>query len=301
MRILFTDHHALGDAAENLIAIRDFHDSNPQHNVCYRGFGEELFWNVPWIDWTINEFNAELKVPITMELIHSCSQNGLHVVRCIEHDIEKKTGMKIEPGALVLPITFTPRELDARPDLPERYWVIDAGGKADFETKHYPHAYFQQIVNQTKERINWVQIGLSQHVHKPLEGVINLIDKTRDLRDLLKVIHFSSGVLTPISAPLHLSAMPMHNSSNPRPCVVLGGGREGVGFTLYPNHHWFSTVGCLDCCRNKPCWRAKLLTSTDSKKPPCAHPVQIDGQWVPKCQAMIPPWLVVHKIWELAL
>lgn len=299
-RILFTDSHALGDAAENLIAIKDFHNSNPSIEVNYQGTGEQLFENIPWVNRKMTRSTADQVVQITMDLINNSNKNGMQVVRCIEYDIEKKTGLKIHPGDLKLPVMFSNEELADRKmfaenGIPSAYWIINAGGKSDFTTKHYPVEYFQKIVDATKHKITWVQVGMSQHQHKPLQNVINMIDKTKSLRDFLKLIYFSSGVLTPISSTLHLSAMPMPANGKTRPCVVLGGGREPQSFTLYPNHHWFSAVGHLKCC-SSPCWKAKVEKGENS----CVNPVEIGGQLVPKCMTIINPHLVASKVLQLA-
>ena len=300
-RILFTDQHALGDAAENLMAIKDFHDSNPCIAVNYKGFGEELFQNLNWIDKSITHQNADQVVKISMDLIHNSNKNGMHVVRCIEYDMMKNTGFSIKPGDLRLPIVFSKQELEDKRmfienNIPQKYWIINAGGKDDFPTKHYPREYFQKIVDLTKDKISWVQVGLKQHDHKPLIGTIDMLDKTKNLRDFFKLIYFSSGVLSTITSTLHLSTMPMSEGQNVRPCVVLGGGREAQSFTLYPNHHWFSSVGSLDCCKY-PCWRAKVEENVSNNG--CSYPMKIGGQWVPKCMTIIDPQKVADKILQL--
>ena len=308
MKILFTDNHALGDACENLIAIYDYHLSHPENAVCYRGTAQELFFNLNWIDWTIDDKTADRIVPISMDLIHNSNQNGLHVVRMIEHDISKKLdNCYIRPQALKLPIQFSQEELmdvsvfaNCGLDNTKPYWIVDGGGKRDFFTKHYPHSWYQQIINATRHAITWVQIGLSEHVHKPLENVVNLLDKTRNLRELLKVFYYSKGVLTPISAPLHLATMPMHNSSHVRPCVVIAGGRESPEFSKYPNHYWFSTIGQMPCCRDGGCWKSKTDKSQEKDcKSLCEYPIKIDGQCVGACMALFSPTDVAKKILQL--
>lgn len=302
MRICFTDYHALGDAAENLIAIYDFHKTNPDVKVCYRGFGEEFFYNQPWIDWSITKENADQVVQITMDLINNSGRNGIHFVRAIEHDITKKTGLPIEPGSLVLPIAFSQEEInDSRifeeNNIRGNYWIINAGGKPDCPTKHYPLEYFQTIVDLTKDKIQWVQIGLPEHQFGKLDGVISLVGKTNSFRDLFKIMYRSVGVLTIMSAPMHLAAMPCFGTNRPRPCVVLGGGREPQSLSLYPNHHWFSSIGTLDCAATG-CWRWRVNDNNNGT--PCSHPVNFGGQCVAKCMADIAPWKVAMKCLELA-
>lgn len=296
MKILFKDNHCVGDACENIIAISHYHASNPQHGVCYRGTGEELCENIPWQNWAINEQNADIVVNISMDAIQGHATNGLHFVHCVELDICRALDCHIRPQALRLPLVFSQEELCdisvfARHgiDLARGYWVINAGGKRDFTTKHYPSAYYQRIVDATRHAIQWVQVGAKGDIHPPLKNVTNLVGETPRLRDFAKVIYFSKGVLTPLSCTMHLASMPMHRGGGIRPCVVIAGGRETPTLNAYPKHIIMHNVGDYDCCKDGGCWRSK--TETD-----CALPCKVGGQLVPLCMAAIEPLEVAKKV-----
>ncbi|MBQ7179118.1 MAG: hypothetical protein IJS08_17010 [Victivallales bacterium] len=296
MRLLVTDYHSLGDTVENTIALKHLHDSHPDIRIGVDMFAQELFDNMSWIDRSVTKGNCDKVVPISMDAIHQSNQNGLHVVRAIEMDLERALNLRIEPGELRAPICLTSEEINCERWLAEHgiptdgYWIVDAGGKPDFTTKHYPHAWFQRIIDATPE-ITWVQIGMSEHCHKRLTGanVVDMLDRTARIRDLLKLFHRAAGVLTPISAPLHLATMPWHGHDRQyRPCVVLHGGREPVSFTQYPNQMHLHSLGMLNCCSKGGCWCNRV---TDGEKQ-CRHPMCINGQWIGKCMSFIEPDMV---------
>ena len=303
MKILFKNKYVLGDAAEDLIALHHLHLSHPDVGINFDGCGRELFDNVPWINRAITEGTADKVCDLTQSLIHGCNSTAVHVVRCIEHDIAAATGLAIRVLPLSLPICFTAKEQEdttlwRNVGLAEKgYWVVDAGGKADTTTKIWPRDYFQEVIDRTRHAIQWAQIGLPSDLHRPLENCVNLIGKTPKIRDLCRVIWRSAGVLTGISAPLHLATMPMRDSNNLRPCVVVGGGREPASYTLYPNHHHFSAVGSLPCCRNGGCWKANVMPRNGGRD--CERPTEVGGQECGQCMADIKPREVADKILSL--
>jgi hypothetical protein len=103
-----------------------------------------------------------------------------------------------------------------------------------------------------------------------------------------------------------------------KPCVVIAGGREPWWWEAYTNEnrianmrvrspHWqlpldddyvehtyLHTMDKLPCCKGKGCWKSKL-TKTSSC---CTNVVEIGGQQLPKCKAMITPELVIDSIFK---
>jgi len=292
-RVVIGDWHSLGDSVEDTIALSWLHASQPEMEIGFSGFASELFYNIPWVTINPNWADAE-KIDISMDLIHNCNQNGVQVVYAIVHDLERKLNVQIEPKALQSPITISPdedsNEWFSERKIPEKYWVVNGGCKQDFPIKGWSYSYFQRVIDLTKDKIAWVQVGKSEHLHRPLTGVVNLINRT-SIRDLCKIVYRSSGVLTPISSTLHLATMAT-KSGGIRPTVVIGGGREPQSFCLYPCHHWFSSIGTLDCCKNGGCWKSTLDT--------CKHLTSVGGEKVPTCMANITPEEVAKKILELA-
>jgi ADP-heptose:LPS heptosyltransferase len=104
------------------------------------------------------------------------------------------------------------------------FWLINAGIKNDFTTKAWPVEYFQEVVNRTCGRIQWVQIGAKEHDHPVLTGVIDLRGQT-DHRQLIRLVWHAQGGLGPVTYLQHLCA------AWEKPYVCLLGGREPVTWT----------------------------------------------------------------------
>ncbi|MGH7967357.1 MAG: glycosyltransferase family 9 protein, partial [Limisphaerales bacterium] len=109
------------------------------------------------------------------------------------------------------------------------FWIIDAGGKYDATVKWWARERYQAVVDHFRGRILFVQIGACGHHHPKLEGVIDLRGRT-NFRELIRLVYHADGVLCPITALMHLAAAVERKGvqRDPRPCVVVAGGREPV-------------------------------------------------------------------------
>ena len=144
--------------------------------------------------------------------------------------------------------------------------------------------------------------GEKNHWHPPLRHVISLIGKT-DLRQFIRLIYHSIGVLSPVTFAMHAAAAIecRHDLLN-RPCVVLAGGREPSQWEKYPHHRFLETNGCLSCCDNGGCWKSRCHKvgdgdNKDEDEELCLHPVKVKGNiHIPKCMFMIKPKDVIRAI-----
>jgi hypothetical protein len=164
--------------------------------------------------------------------------------------------------------------------------LIDAGVKSDFTAKQWPVEYYQDVVNQTKDKIEWVQVGAKEHDHVPLDNVINLIGET-STRELIRLAYHCRFALGPVTFLQHLCA------AWEKPYICLVGGREPVTWVTYPKQHTLHTIGQLDCCRDHACWKSKVVGG-DSV---CEHPS--NNGWarpVAKCMSLIKPIEVVNIV-----
>ncbi len=160
------------------------------------------------------------------------------------------------------------------------YWIINAGRKQDNELKQYHR--WPEVAKLFNERFNGkiklVQIGHKDHLHPPLEGVLNLVGKT-DARQYIRLAYWAHGSIGPISYQYILSAAFQQSA------VVIAGGKEGVLWHLYPHVRYLSTNGCMDCCAWDGCW----LGGKDKQ---CKH--LIDK--VPGCFRLIEPYQIVDAV-----
>ena len=130
------------------------------------------------------------------------------------------------------------------------FWIITSGGKYDFTNKWWDPTRYQEVVDHFKGKILFVQVGKLDHHHPPLEGVLNLLGKT-SLRELVRLVYHSQGVLCPVTLLMHLAAAVPTKPANPeaRPAVVIAGGRESVQWEAY-NHCLLSML--VSNLRNVP-------------------------------------------------
>lgn len=174
------------------------------------------------------------------------------------------------------------------------YVVITNGYKLDKPCKAPGSYVMQGIVDALKHRVTFVQIGEAVndggHVHRPLEGVLNLIGKTQTPpRDVYKLFYHSVAAIGNISMGMHCCA------GMSKSYICYGGGIEQPSFNPWPSVTWLSTVGMMDCCKpsswsaSGACWSEQVEFS--EKRPGdriCKLPViQPDGQKVPACHAKI--------------
>ena len=170
-------------------------------------------------------------------------------------------------------------------------WLVVAGVKNDFTIKGWPIEHFQEVVSRTADRICWVQIGLKKHNHPQLQDVVSLLDSGPPMRETIILASRAAGGLGPVTFLQHLVA------AWERPYICLVGGREPAPWVQYPYQHTLHTVGRLDCCEKKSCWRARVvkLNDKDAKNNSlCQYPV-VDGLARPaaRCMEMIQPEEVI--------
>lgn len=166
-------------------------------------------------------------------------------------------------------------------DIP--FWLVSAGIKSDFTAKQWPIENYQEVIDRTRGKIQWVQIGEAGHDHPDLTGAIDMRGKT-DLRQLIRLASFAQGGLGPVTLLQHLMA------TFQRPYLCLLGGREPVPWVAYPLQHTLHTMGMLLCCRTQACWKSRVIAIGDEKredKSLCDLPVFGLKKPVGKCMAMI--------------
>ena len=181
---------------------------------------------------------------------------------------------------------------------PLPYWLVVAGGKFDFTVKWWHFRRWQAVVDHFRDRILFVQVGENHHYHPALNGVLDLRNKT-SLRDLIRLVYHSQGVLCPVTLHMHLAAAIENKPGGPpsRPCVVVAGGREPPHWEAYPTHQFIHTVGLLPCCAAGGCWRSRSvpLGDGDEKDKPEHLCVDVVNN-LPRCMDLIRPPDVIEKI-----
>lgn len=180
------------------------------------------------------------------------------------------------------------------------YWIIAAGGKYDYTIKWWHRRRWQAVVDALKGVVRFVQVGESGHYHPPLSGVIDLRGRTT-LRDLVRLVYWSRGVVCPVTALMHLAAaVPLPcGRTGERACVVVAGGREPPHWEAYPWHRFLHTVGALPCCMSGGCWKARTVPLGDGDPKDQAGSLCTTvnaNEGLPECMAMISPSDVVRAV-----
>lgn len=299
-KIIFKNGQCPGDIVMLLYGIASLHESHPGKFVTdVRCSAREIFHGSKYIT-ELNENDPGVEsIDVDYPAIHRSNSHPVRFSTAFGEDIAAKLGVTVTPTQFSGLISITQEEDSwysgvhevLGKDVP--YWVINAGHKNDFTAKAWVFERYQEVVNRVSD-VWFVQIGAKEHVHPELKGanVINMIGKT-DVRQLIRLIYNSFGVISGVSFPMHLAyAVPPHPrfGRKSRANITIAGGREPAHWEQGPNHHYLHTCGMLSCCDAGGCWKSRIvaLDDNDSKnKELCVDPVNVSGQWVGRCMAMI--------------
>ncbi len=239
-------------------------------------------------------------------LIHQSNTLPYHFIHGFIEDLNAKLGLNIRPTAFKGDIHIADEEkewmasVEAEAEGSRPFWLVTAGGKADFTIKWWSLERYQRVVDHFRDRVEFVQVGEAHHHHHhpPLEAVVDLRGAT-SLRQLVLLMYQAQGALSSISLLMHLAAAVETKPGMPnnRPCVVVAGGREPPQWTAYPHHQFLHTVGALRCCDDGGCWKSRTvpLGDGDQKDEPHELCVDVVGD-LPRCMHMITADEVIRRI-----
>lgn len=307
-RLLLTSHQSPGDILMMTAAVRDLHAAAPGEFVtAVRTTAQDLWKNNPHIT-ALNESDETVqRIEMQYPLIHHSNQRPYHFLHGYTQFLEQRLNRSIPVTRFQGDIHLSADEKASPFDgqlrvVPERFWILIAGGKYDFTAKWWNPDSYQAVVDHFRGKISFVQCGESGHWHPPLKGVANLVGQT-GIRDFIRLMHRADGVVCPVTFAMHLAAAveSAPGRPHPRPCVVVAGGREPPHWEAYPHHQYISMVGTLDCCADGGCWRSRCQPVGDGDAKDrhnlCESPVQVSETLrIPKCMEMIRPEEVIRRI-----
>jgi ADP-heptose:LPS heptosyltransferase len=309
-KIILTNYQSPGDIVMLTAALRDLHR-------CYPGrFITDVRTSCPQL-WENNPFVAPLDETepdvITLQceypLIHQSNSLPYHFLFGFIEHLNERLSLHIKPTEFRGDIHLSDAEKSWMSQVEEithddtPFWIVVSGGKYDYTTKWWDPRRLQEVVDHFRGTVQFVQVGERRHHHPPLDGVIDLRDRT-DLRQLIRLVHHAVGALTPVSLLMHLAAAVETRPGRPvnRACVVIAGGREPPQWEAYPHHQFIHTNGALPCCDNGGCWKSRVvpLGDGDEKDEPenlCVDVVHApDGSTLPKCLDVITAADVIRRI-----
>ena len=294
-----------GDIVMLTAAVRDLHRCFPgRFQTDVRTPCPQLWENNPWIT-PLDESAPDVKVlDCEYPLIHRSNTAPYHFIHGFIQHLSVKLGVSIQPTDFRGDIHISAQEKSwfsqvreiAGRDVP--FWIIVAGGKNDFTIKWWDAKRWQQVVDHFRDRLLFVQVGDQNHHHPTLRGVLDFRGRT-DIRQLVRLVYHSQGVICPVTFLMHLAAA-VENKHHPgavRPCVVVAGGREPNHWEAYPGHQFLHTVGMLPCCQGGGCWRSRTLPlgDGDAKDRPESLCLRPKGD-LPECMDRITSTQVIQAI-----
>ena len=288
-----------GDVCTLTAALEALHAAYPgQYLTDVRTPCDELFLYNPRIT-KLHESEARVIEMHYTDLINCADDVPNHFLRGYCFDLAKNLGVSLELNANRPRLYLSGEEKATHPLVQHRvsskpvpYWLVTAGIKSDYTLKQWPVEYYQDVVRHFRGKVQFVQVGSSEHDHPELDGVINLVGKT-DLRQLVCLAYHADGGLGPITLLQHLCA------AFEKPYVALLGGREPLNWTQYPLQTTLHTLGKLPCCRFRACWRSRVVPLNDGSEQDnilCESPILGMARPVGKCMALIRPADVVRAI-----
>jgi ADP-heptose:LPS heptosyltransferase len=304
-QLILRNFQSPGDIVMLTAAVRDLHR-------CYPGrFRTDVRTSCPAL-WEHNPHLTPLAeddpdvevVDCHYPLIHRSNATPYHFLHGFIEYLNERLALQVRPTEYRGDIHLSDaerawfRHVEASAGACTPFWLLVSGGKFDYTIKWWSDERYQQVVDHFRGRIEFVQVGEAGHHHPPLRGTVDLRGRT-SLRELVRLVHYAQGVVSPISLLMHLAAAVETRPGAPpnRPCVVIAGGREPPHWTAYPHHQFVHTVGALPCCSDGGCWRSRThpLGDGDVKDAPdqlCVDPV---GP-LPRCMDLITAAEVIRRI-----
>ncbi|MEM6823158.1 MAG: glycosyltransferase family 9 protein [Verrucomicrobiota bacterium] len=243
-KIILTNRLKLEDVTMLTAAVRDLHLSHPgQFLTDIRTDYPQLLEHNPHV-------NALSEADTTAEVI-SCEipvtqMEGVapyHLATAYTQHLSNILGINIEPTLIQGDIYVSETEKSWISQVQEitesssSFWLVSAEETHDAESKAWSPSWYQEVIDHFIGRILFVQVGESSN-SPPWEGVIDLRGRT-DLRQLIRLVYHSQGILCPASSIMHLAAAietPQPGLS--RPCVVIAGKHGLPQLEAYPGHRF---------------------------------------------------------------
>jgi ADP-heptose:LPS heptosyltransferase len=308
--ILLRHRFALGDSVLLTALCRDIHLAYPgQYDVLLDVHYREVFDRNPYCRVATPAEMQRQAGTTRVEVFYrdgikaAGRGNRVHMLAWYHHDFSQKTGLAVTPRFAKAALHLDPDEL--APLVPGPYWLVVAGGKNDATVKAWPAARWQQLVDRLRaDGVTVVQGGakMTGHFQPNLTGVVDMVNRTPSARQFFNLVANAQGVICGITGAMHAAA------AFDRPCVVVAGGREEPWWEGYTNeygafgqqcapvavpHRFLHTVGRLECCQAKGCWKHRTVAANDHSKwddpeRRCRLPVLRHGEPpTPKCMDMI--------------
>lgn len=272
-------HLSPGDVTVMTAALESLHQQFPgQYLTDVDTCCNAIFENNPHVTKLHDALPIEMHYP----LIHKVHMTPVHFMQGYTDYLGDRLNIPLKLTVRHPSLYLSEEEKTWTPQVEAPFWLINAGIKSDFTNKNWGFSNYQEVVYRLNF-IKWVQVGEKGHLHKPLDGAIDLIGKTTP-REFIRLCYWAAGGLGPVTWLHHVMA------AFAKPYVCLLGGREQLWWEYYPTATMMSTLGTLPCCQYNGCWKSRTVKLNDNStndKSLCEMPVLRDGEHIPKCMEMI--------------
>ncbi len=306
--LLLKSSQSPGDILMLTAAVRDLHRAHPgRFRTDVRTTAADIWENNPYLTPLAEGAASVETIEMHYPLIHHSNQRPYHFLHGFSQYLEERLGLRIPPTEFCGDLHLSPAERQSPPPcaelgIPQRFWILVAGGKFDFTAKWWNPASFQGVVDRLRGCVHFVQCGEQGHWHPRLRGVTDLVGKT-SLREFIRLMYHADGVLAPVTFAMHLAAAVPCKPGRPkrRAAVIVAGGREPTHWEAYPHHQFLHVLGALPCCAEGGCWKSRCQPVGDGDPKDrhglCQRPVQVTPELrIPKCMDMITVDDVVRRI-----
>ncbi len=306
MRLLVLKNHLCpGDIVTLTAAVRDLHRCFPGDFITdVRTSFPGIWKHNPYITPLDDKGDGVQSIECHYPLIHRSNTAPFHFIHGFTQFLSQQLGLSIEPSEFRGDVYISDEEKAWCSQVHELtgedtpFWIINAGGKYDVTVKWWDTPRYQQVVDHFRGKIQFVQVGKLNDYHPKLRGAIDLRGRT-DMRQLIRLIYESQGVLCGVTALMHLAAAIETKPEMPknRPCVVVAGGREPAQWEAYPHHQYIHTNGALFCCDQGGCWKSRTVPigDGDERDQPGNLCLNVSGH-LPRCMDMITAEEVIRRI-----
>jgi Mannosyltransferase putative/Glycosyltransferase family 9 (heptosyltransferase) len=296
---------APGDIVMLTAAVRDLHYWYPRQFVTdVRTRCGDLWENNPYITPVPDDDPEAKRIDCSYPLINRCNYTPYHCLHGFIEFLNEKFHLNIKPTVFRGDIHLSKQERIWYSQVHEvtgqdtPFWIVAAGGKYDVTIKWWDSRRFQEVIDHFRGKIQFVQVGHQGHHHPKLNGAIDLRGRT-SLRELIRLVYHSQGVLCPVTSLMHLAAaVPTKGREFPhRPCVVVAGGREPAHWEAYPGHQLIHTNGALPCSASGGCWKDRTQRLRDGDPRDRADNLCVDvANGLPRCMDLITSDEVIRRI-----
>jgi ADP-heptose:LPS heptosyltransferase len=312
-KIILVNSQSPGDFLVMEAALHCLHQQYPvKYLTDVKGPAMEIYDNHPNIT-KLDENDPEVrKIEMHYPLIHRSDERPVHFMQGYVEYLSEQLDIPITLTCNHPHIYLSEEEKRWTNQIEEifgykgRFGVIISGVKQDFTAKSWGAFNYQKVVDMFDGKIQFVQVGEAHHLHKPLNGVFNLIGKTTT-RQLIRLCYHAQFGVGPVTVAQHIFASLENDSplnaipSNRRGkyYISVAGAREPISWENYPTQQTMSSHGLLPCCRNKSCWVSRVIKLNDGDPKDnclCELPVLTTPEPIPKCMELIRPEEVYNVI-----